>query len=129
MRPRQYDKSICPTTNLIKMMRVAEIAARICYAQCKTPLRRMQLPLVNLINQYSFVVLSIFLGLIVVGGLWRWQSGPLWLRLTLAAAYLLGVGMARLTLNFHENYSGDLSDVDQTLTDGSPTLLMLYSNY
>lgn len=87
------------------------------------------MPLTNLINQYSFVVLSIFLGLIVAGVLWRWQTGPLWLRLALAAAYLLGVGIVRLTLNFHENYTGDLSGVDQTLTDGSPTLLMLYSNY
>lgn len=87
------------------------------------------MPLANLINQYSFVALSIFLGLVVAIGLWRWQDGPLWLRLALAAAYLLGVGFVRLTLNFHENYSGKLADVDNTLADGSPTLLMLYSNY
>ena len=87
------------------------------------------MPVVNLFNQYSFVVLSVFLGVIVAGGLWRWQAGPLWLRLALAAVYLLGVGIARLTLNYHENYTGGLADVDQTLTDGSPTLLMLYSNY
>jgi len=110
-------------------MRVAEIATRICYAYSSLRYRRSLLPLVNLFNQYSFVALSIFLGLIVAVGLWRWQSGPLWLRLALAAAYLLGVGIVRLTLNFHENDSGSLSDVDQTLTDGNPTLLMLYSNY
>jgi hypothetical protein len=110
-------------------MRAAEIAARICYPYTRLTSGRNILPLANLINQYSFIALSVFLGLVVAIGLWRWQDGPLWLRLALAAAYLLGVGVARFTLNFHENYSGDLADAENILADGSPTLLMLYSNY
>ena len=84
---------------------------------------------VNLLNQYSFVALSLLLLGIAALILWRAQGLPAWARVALVVGVVAALGMARLVLNYRENYDGTLAAAEATLTNGDPTLLMFYSNY
>lgn len=83
----------------------------------------------NVLNQYSFAASALAGGLLVALLVWRWRRAPAALRLGLAAVYIVLVLGARLTLNYTPNFDGSLAAVEETLGDGEPTVLMLYSNY
>lgn len=82
-----------------------------------------------IINQYSFVVSAVLLGGLIGIGLLRWRNASRWLRISLAAVYLLGVLGMRIGLNYRQYATGTVADIEQTLVDGQPTLVYLYSNY
>ncbi len=80
-------------------------------------------------NQYSFVFLSIFAGLILAVGLWRWRKPPVALRAGLMVLYIVGMVGLHFVSRYADTFDGSLASADAILTDGKPTLLMLYSNY
>ncbi len=83
----------------------------------------------NVFNQYSFVASALAGGLLVALLAWRWRSVPAVLRGGLVLAYVGLVIAARLALNYTPNFDGSLQAVEDTLGNGQPTVLMLYSNY
>jgi hypothetical protein len=85
--------------------------------------------MVAVFNQYSFVFLSIFAGLILAAALWRWRRPPAALRAGLMALYIGGMVGLHFASRYADTFDGSLASADAILTDGNPTLLMLYSNY
>ena len=82
-----------------------------------------------IINQYSFIVGTVLLGGLIGIGLLRWRSAPRWLRVGIAALYLVSVLGLRASLNYRQYATGTVAEIEQTLVDGEPTLVYLYSNY
>lgn len=86
----------------------------------------------TLINQYSFVVFAIFLGLVMAGVLWRWESLPLSpaLRVVTLVVYAAAAVLAWTALRYPEPERAlTLESVEDTIGNGRPTFVMLYSNY
>jgi hypothetical protein len=81
-------------------------------------------------NQYSYVFTAVLGGLLVAAGLWFWKGPAPSLRVALMVAYLLGAIGVHFALRYRSaEESANAAAVEDTLANGRPTLLMLYSNY
>lgn len=83
----------------------------------------------SVINQYSFVIFSAVVGLILALIMWRWQRASALLRVGIFAAYVVLIVGIHSFLGYSQNFDGKLQTVDATLENGQPTFLMLYSDY
>ncbi len=84
------------------------------------------------INQFSFVAAAGLGGLVLAVALWRWQSLPLSPAPRVAVFVLYVVVMVALLFRMRypqENTADAPATVDNALTNGRPTFIMLYSNY
>lgn len=83
------------------------------------------------LNQYSYILASSFLGLILVMVLWRWQRLPLSvpLRIILVAVYILAAVVFGRSRQYPDPTVRTLAEAEAILENEHPTFLMLYSNY
>ena len=83
-----------------------------------------------IINQYSYVFTAVVGGLLVAAGLWFWKGPAPGLRVALMVAYLLGAIGVHFVLRYRSSEgAANAAAVEDTLGNGRPTLVMLYSNY
>jgi hypothetical protein len=84
----------------------------------------------SIINQYSYVIFSAFVGVLLAAGLWLWKAPAPGLRVALLAAYLLGAVGLHFALRYRSG-QGEISaaSAEAVLANGRPTFVMLYSNY
>ncbi len=84
----------------------------------------------NFFNQYSFLLLAGSAGVGLLGLLWRWQRGNPWVRAGIMAWYVFAVvGVAWLGRYPATPEITTAAQVETYLNNGSPSLLLLYSNY
>jgi hypothetical protein len=83
-----------------------------------------------ILNQYSYVFWSVVGGIILAIGLWLWKGAAPALRAALLAAYLLGAVGMQFVLRYRDGEEeASTASVEETLANGRPTFLMLYSNF
>ncbi len=80
-------------------------------------------------NQFSFLIFSAVGGVVLALLLWRWQRPPLLLRGALMAAYAVGIVLVALLVRYPVGTVDSAEQVEATLNNGNPSLVMLYSNY
>ena len=81
------------------------------------------------LNQYSYVLFTVILGVGLSVALWRWQRPPVLLRIGLLAVFIVaavGVNMAR---RYPAPEVSTLAEAEAILENETPTFVMLYSNY
>jgi hypothetical protein len=81
-------------------------------------------------NQFSFMIAAVGLGLLLLFALWRWRKAQALLRVGVFVWYIFGVLLMSVLLRYPAN--GDVqsvAQVEQALANGRPTLVVLYSNY
>ncbi|MFN8371712.1 MAG: hypothetical protein U0694_02385 [Anaerolineae bacterium] len=90
----------------------------------------------GIFNQYSFVWAAAVFGVLLAAGAWfglRALRLKTRLRLTLVSVVMLVFIVASITFNLSRHYPDatvrTAADVESTLANGQPTLVMLYSNY
>ena len=81
-----------------------------------------------LVNQFSFVIISLVFGSLLAVGLWRWRRSP-WLRAGVMAWYILGVLLITLAVRYPASPYTTPQAVEAALLRGEPTFIMFYSNY
>lgn len=85
--------------------------------------------LMSIFNQYSFVVITIVLGLVLAFALWRWRGRSVGLRAVVMLVFIAVMAGVGLTLRYPDTSVESVQDADTLLTNGNPTFLMFYSNY
>jgi hypothetical protein len=86
--------------------------------------------MMSIINQYSYVILSAFVGVLLAAGLWLWKGAAPALRIALLAVYVLGAVGMHFALRYRAvGESASADSAEEALSNGRPTFLMLYSNY
>lgn len=84
----------------------------------------------TIVNQFSFVVLAIFVGLILGVVLCRLEWLSRNIRLGLMAAYILATVGVHLLTGYQPSPAGEnMADIEATIDNGQPTFMMFYSNY
>ena len=83
----------------------------------------------NIINQFSYVWISVGLGVILAVGLWRWRKGSRLLRGALLLLYVLAAVAFGLSHQYPAPEVTSLAEAEAILTNEQPTFVMLYSNY
>jgi len=85
----------------------------------------------SILNQFSFVVTTMAVGVILVAILWRIQRFPIIARVVVMILYVLAMLGVNLLMRYPDSpaQATTVADVDAILADGKPTFLMLYSNY
>jgi drug/metabolite transporter (DMT)-like permease len=82
------------------------------------------------LNQYSFLLAALAIGLVLIVVLWRWHRAKPLLRIALLAWY--GLGVLVVSLVWRYSATSDITttaQVNALLNAGRPTFVMLYSNY
>ncbi len=85
--------------------------------------------MIAFLNQYSFVLGSLALGLGLGVVLWRWRRPPALLRVLLAIVFLAGVALLGASRRYPAPEVTTLAEAEAILTNEEPTFVMLYSNY
>ncbi len=83
----------------------------------------------NIVNQFSYVWISVGVGAILALFLWRWRKGSQWLRVGLLALYVLAALAFGLSRQYPPPEVTSLAEAEAILTNEQPTFVMLYSNY
>ena len=81
-------------------------------------------------NRYSFLWIGLLLILVIVWIMWRADSWPVWLRVGVPLAAVIGLFGVWLVL--HPTATTELNteaDFDHVLTSGKPTVLEFFSEY
>lgn len=77
--------------------------------------------------QFSFLIASVVLGVLLAWGLWRWRRS-VWLRAGIMAWYVLGVLVFTLIVRYPASPYTTPDAVEAALQQGKPTFVMFYSN-
>jgi hypothetical protein len=84
----------------------------------------------SIINQYSYVIFSAVVGVMLAAGLWMGKGAAPGLRIAALVVYLLGAVGLHFVLRYRPA-EGEVSatSAEAVLANGRPTFVMLYSNY
>jgi hypothetical protein len=82
----------------------------------------------SFVNQFSFLLVSLGLGVLLALGLWRWRRS-LWMRAGVMAWYIFAVLLLALVLRYPPSPYTTSQAVEAALVRGEPSFVMLYSNY
>jgi hypothetical protein len=85
--------------------------------------------MIALLNQYSFVLGSLVLGLGLAVLLWRWRGAPAGLRVVLLAVFVMAAILLGAARRYPVQEVTTLVEAEAVLTNEQPTFVMLYSNY
>jgi hypothetical protein len=83
----------------------------------------------TMFNQFSYLWIMTFVGLVLGGVLWRWQQGPAGLRISVLVAYVVVALIVTLIFRYPSTTAESVATVEATLNGDRPTFIMLYSNF
>ncbi len=83
----------------------------------------------NIINQFSYIWISVIVGVILAVALWRWRKGNRLLRGGLLALYLVAAIAFGMLRQYPPPEVNSLAEAEAILANDRPTFVMLYSNY
>lgn len=81
------------------------------------------------LNQYSYVLLTVALGVGLSVLLWRWQRAPLALRIGLLVIFVAGAVSVHMLRRYPAPEVTTMDEAEAILLNEQATFVMLYSNY
>jgi len=83
----------------------------------------------TLFNQFSYVLGSSAVGVVLLMVLWWWRKLALRWRAGLFAVYVLAATLLSLVFRYPSSTVQSVEEVEAVLANRRPTFVMLYSNY